>query len=233
MSQIDKDNSNHHNKKINNLVARTISAAVMIPSVLYITHVGSYPFTLMVLICSILMAFEWEHLTSNADSNKALWKIFGIFYIVLPCISMIWLRGITDKGELIIYWLFSVVWATDIGAYFAGCYIGGWKLAPAISPKKTWSGLIGGLICATLVGYITSYLYNPTNPEALILLSGVLGAYGQIGDLLESWIKRKFSIKDSGNLIPGHGGILDRVDSLVTVAPKVVLVLLLDKWGIF
>jgi phosphatidate cytidylyltransferase len=145
---------------------------------------------------------------------------------------MIWLRE-QPKGFTIILWMLSVIWATDSAAYFVGKAIGGWKIWPAISPNKTWSGLVGGVLAAYLVGCITVWFNDSEKPNLLIFLSVVLSIYGQIGDMVESWIKRTFGVKDSGKAIPGHGGILDRVDSLVPVAPKVAMVVFFDHWGIF
>ena len=121
-----------------------------------------------------------------------------------------------------VFWLLAVVWATDIGAYFAGRGIGGPKLAPSISPNKTWAGLIGGALSAGLVGTLAAGL---TDSDATLLVVGgmILAVVAQGGDLLESWCKRHFGVKDSSHIIPGHGGILDRVDGLLAVLPVVFL----------
>lgn len=222
------------NSKIYNFFIRSISSLLLAPLVILIVYYGSYLYKALILLMAILMAFEWNAITSSQseEKNPIIWKAIGIFYILMPTISLIWLRD-QHKGNEIIFWLLATVWATDIGAYIAGSTIGGWKICPQISPNKTWSGLAGGIIAAALVGYITSRIGHSNKPHYLIMLSIILGIYGQIGDLIESWIKRKFGVKDSGHIIPGHGGILDRVDSLVPVAPKVVFVVLFDKWGIF
>jgi phosphatidate cytidylyltransferase len=217
-----------------NFCARSITAIILAPIVLWLVYIGGPAYKALVLVMAILMAFEWNDITSNQPDERAqlIWKLVGIAYILLPTISLLWLRD-HHKGQAIVFWLLATVWATDIAAYFVGSIIGGWKIYPAISPNKTWSGLAGGVIAAAFVGYITAKLSNSNKPDFLIMLSVVLGVYGQIGDFVESWIKRKFGVKDSGKMLPGHGGILDRVDSLVPVAPKVVFVVLFDKWGIF
>jgi phosphatidate cytidylyltransferase len=114
-------------------------------------------------------------------------------------------------------WTLAIVWATDIGAYFVGRYFGGPKLAPSISPAKTWSGLVGGAVAAGVAGpIIASQGHNM--PLACYFLGAPLGLLAQGGDLFESWLKRVAGVKDSGTLIPGHGGVLDRLDGVVPVA---------------
>ncbi len=109
--------------------------------------------------------------------------------------------------------------ATDVGAYFFGRLIGGPKLAPRISPAKTWSGLAGGVGCAACAGVLVAIAVDGGNIVLIAVLSGVLAVVAQIGDLIESVVKRHFGVKDAGNLIPGHGGVLDRLDGFLTVAP--------------
>ncbi|MFV9875601.1 MAG: phosphatidate cytidylyltransferase [Rickettsiales endosymbiont of Dermacentor nuttalli] len=217
-------------------ILRVISALLLAPIILFIVYQGGILYIGTVVIIAVLMAFEWSDLLkskyTNDQKSLQIWKLIALVYILLPCTSLIWLRAHTN-GVIIIVWLLAIVWATDIGAYLGGNIIGGWKLCPMISPKKTWSGLICGVLFAYLVSIITSIYVYSHKPVFLITLSVLLSIYAQIGDLIESWIKRKFGVKDSGHVIPGHGGILDRVDSLVPVAPKVVLVVLFDKWGMF
>ncbi len=161
---------------------------------------------------------------------------WGSLYLGLPGIAMIWLRGDDAAGRANVVFLVLVVWASDIGAYLAGRLIGGAKLAPAISPGKTWSGAAGGLAAAALVGMLAVPLHDgPGAParataQALVLALG-LGVAAQAGDLLESLIKRRFGVKDSGRLIPGHGGLLDRVDGLLAAAPAAALVALVAGRG--
>ena len=150
------------------------------------------------------------------------WLMGGMIYITLPIMAMSWLRD-KEQGEMIFLWLLLVVWATDTGAYFAGRLIGGPKLAPSISPSKTWSGLTGGMLLAALVG-IAMVSYNQGQSFVMLaLFSAFLAVIAQTGDLLESKVKRYFGVKDSGNIIPGHGGLFDRVDGLLTAAPTVAL----------
>ncbi|MCW0182964.1 MAG: phosphatidate cytidylyltransferase [Zavarzinia sp.] len=149
----------------------------------------------------------------------ALWPAMAVPYVALPCLAMIWLRFDATLGTAQVYWLLATIWATDTGAYAAGRAIGGPKLAPRISPKKTWAGLIGGVIAAVVVGGVTASGVELPHPLGLALVSGVVGGWSQVGDLCESAMKRHFGVKDSSNLIPGHGGFLDRLDGLLFAAP--------------
>ncbi|HMA15995.1 MAG: phosphatidate cytidylyltransferase [Bacteroidota bacterium] len=157
-----------------------------------------------------------------AGSRRDAWLPLGIVYIGLACLALLWLRAVPQGGRELVFWLLAVVWATDTGAYFAGRAIGGPRLAPRISPNKTWAGLIGGALSAALVGVLAAGLVGR---DAMLLVVGgmVLAVVAQGGDLLESWCKRRFGVKDSSHIIPGHGGILDRVDGLLAVLPVAFL----------
>ena len=139
----------------------------------------------------------------------------GLLYAVLPAMALIFIRQ-QDAGLMLALWTLVIVWATDIGAYFAGRAIGGPKLAPVISPNKTWAGLIGGMIAALLVGGIIAW--QAQLPGILYGAGAVLAVAAQMGDLFESWLKRQSGVKDSGRILPGHGGVLDRLDGVVPVA---------------
>lgn len=150
------------------------------------------------------------------------WLPLGMVYIGFACLSLLWLRALPEGGREVVFWLLAVVWATDTGAYFAGRAIGGPRLAPRISPNKTWAGLIGGALAAALVGVIAAGLAG-RDPMLPVVGGMVLAVVAQGGDLLESWCKRRFGVKDSGHIIPGHGGILDRVDGLLAALPVAFL----------
>ena len=147
-----------------------------------------------------------------------LWYTLGLVYLGLACLGMIWLRAVPGEGRDIVLWLLAVVWATDIGAYAAGRTIGGPKMAPKISPNKTWSGLAGGVAAAAVVGAIAAWLQGAVGAALLAVISAGLAVVAQGGDLLESRLKRRFDVKDSSNLIPGHGGLLDRLDGVLSAA---------------
>jgi phosphatidate cytidylyltransferase len=125
------------------------------------------------------------------------------------------LRAAPEGGRETVFWIFLLVWATDIGAYFAGRGIGGPRMAPRISPGKTWAGLAGGMVCAALAGAGFGLLSGASRLGALAAMSAVLAGVSQAGDLAESAVKRRFGVKDSGKIIPGHGGVLDRLDGLL------------------
>ena len=146
---------------------------------------------------------------------NSLWLVAGMIYMGGACITLIWIRNEWDNGLLTAIWLLVLVWASDTGAYAAGRIIGGAKLAPNISPKKTWAGLVGCVLSACIVGAVIADISNIENFYRLVVISGFVGLVSQMGDLIESSIKRHFGVKDSSNLIPGHGGVLDRVDALL------------------
>lgn len=153
----------------------------------------------------------------------ATWLAAGATVVALPCLAFVWLRFVPEQGREICFWLLAAVWATDIGAYAVGRTVGGPKLWPQVSPKKTWSGLLGGVVAAGIVGYVTSSLLGNDRAVALIVAGFVVAVVSQGGDLSESAVKRHFGVKDAGMLIPGHGGLLDRVDGLITAAPVLAL----------
>lgn len=155
------------------------------------------------------------------------WLVGGLLYISIPGVCAVWIRGDEDWGRLAILGLFAVIWSTDTGAYFAGKTIGGPKLAPSISPGKTWAGLVGGVAAATVAALLVGH-FADLQPLWVIALAGALvSLVGQIGDLGKSKVKRHFGVKDSGTLIPGHGGIIDRLDSTLATLPLLAFALVL------
>lgn len=156
------------------------------------------------------------------------WAGLGMLYVALPVVALVWLRGHDASGERMILWLVLAVAASDTGAFFAGRLIGGPLLAPRISPKKTWAGLGGAVASSALVGAGMAML-DPAAPPppVLALAGGLLAVVAQAGDLAESAFKRHFGAKDASGLIPGHGGMMDRVDGLVAAA----LALSLFQWA--
>lgn len=160
-------------------------------------------------------------------SVSSLWTGLGVLYLSIPMLAMLWLRAVPDVGLAALLWLILVVWATDIMAYFVGRQIGGRRLAPAISPGKTWAGLWGGMAGAAVVGAVVALLMGPFRLVPSIILAACLAGVAQLGDLVESALKRQAGIKDSGGLIPGHGGLFDRLDGLLFAAPVLALVTLI------
>ncbi|MBK8157422.1 MAG: phosphatidate cytidylyltransferase [Rhodospirillaceae bacterium] len=164
------------------------------------------------------------------NRSRAIWFGIGAIYILAPSLAVLWVRDdpVTGQGILLLTWILALVIATDTGAYAAGRSIGGPKLAPRISPNKTWAGLLGGMVSAALVGLVFGLFLNLPSIWKLMILSAGLAVIEQVGDLLESAFKRRFGMKDSSHIIPGHGGVLDRVDGLLAVS---VAVAALDYFG--
>ena len=161
------------------------------------------------------------------------WAVAGLAYTAIPALAAVWLRADSGAGRLAVLWLFAVIWATDTGAYFTGRTLGGPKLAPRLSPGKTWAGVAGGTAAACLAGLGVAAVADLGPAWALVLASAGLSLVGQGGDLAISGMKRHFRAKDSSHLIPGHGGVLDRLDS--TVASVLLLAALLfafQAWGV-
>jgi phosphatidate cytidylyltransferase len=149
--------------------------------------------------------------------SREIWLPGGVLYAASLGISLLAIRASGDGLAALIFVL-AVVWATDSGAFFFGRLIGGPKLSPRVSPKKTWSGAIGGLVTGLVVGLAAARVAGVSIAIGLVVLATVLSVFCQAGDLFESWVKRHFGAKDSGSIIPGHGGVMDRVDGLVFAA---------------
>jgi phosphatidate cytidylyltransferase len=162
------------------------------------------------------------------SSATLVWSLLGIAYSVLPAWSMVWLRSDLTVGATALLYLLVVAWTTDTASYAGGRLIGGPKLALRISPQKTWSGLLAGILTPALVGYGFALFLKDTSAWRLALISMVIASACQVGDLSESAIKRRFGTKDMSNLIPGHGGLLDRIDGLLIAAIAAALIALRD-----
>ncbi len=188
---------------------------------------ASMPLLAIGLVCLIALAVTFR---AKASGTSKRWGGGAVVYIGLALMAVVWLRD-QQNGALITIWLFVSIWATDSFAQIVGRRVGGPKLAPITSPNKTWSGLIGGMAGAATVGVLTGLVLQAgfENTVALGFLGLFLALSGQLGDLLESAFKRHFDVKDSSNLIPGHGGVLDRVDGLALAA--IILVVLIAGFG--
>ncbi|MBI1211522.1 MAG: phosphatidate cytidylyltransferase [Alphaproteobacteria bacterium] len=162
-----------------------------------------------ILVCALIGA-----VAAQAREERAIWMIVGIVYVATPCLAFAWIREVRPLGLETVVWLLAVVWTTDSVAYGAGSYLGGPKLAPSVSPKKTWAGAIGALICAAIVSSGFALAIG-ANVAIVITVGLVLSLLTQMGDLAESALKRTFGVKDMSDLIPGHGGALDRLDGLL------------------
>jgi phosphatidate cytidylyltransferase len=163
----------------------------------------------------------WAELRQGHAAPR--WMAAGCLWVALPCIILLWLAQSDSTGRNTLLWVFAIVWATDIGAYAIGRLLRGPLLAPRWSPRKTWAGLLGGIVCAALAGWATARALGAAPVLPLVLVSAGLAIVEQFGDLAESVAKRRFGVKDASSLIPGHGGLLDRLDGLLAVIPAVAL----------
>jgi len=198
---------------MNELLVRTVTGAVLIAIAIVAAVVGGNVFAYFAAAVATAMFFEWTRITKGWGAG---WYVLGAIYAVLPAISLLWIRERDAHGLELLLWTFLVTWSTDIGAYFAGRRFGKRKLAPSISPGKTVEGLYGGIAAATLIG--GAWVFATELGFPLLALAPVMAVAAQAGDLFESGMKRRAGVKDSGAWLPGHGGVLDRLDGLVPVA---------------
>lgn len=197
-------------------VVAAVALTVLLAALLLWASAGAILVSLAVAVAALA---GWAQL-----AGRSLWPAAGLLYAALSGLALAYLRGADQAGLLAILFLFSVVWATDILAYFTGRALGGPKLAPAISPGKTWSGALGGTAAGVLAGFAVGSLAEVPNLAMLACAALVLSVVSQLGDLFESWVKRRSGVKDSGALIPGHGGVMDRADGLVAAAAALWLI---------
>ena len=198
---------------MNELAIRTVTGLALIAAALLAAVQGGNVLAVLVAAIATLMFYEWTRIVRGWG---AAWYVSGFAYALLPALALLWIRERDAHGLELLIWAFIVTWSTDIGAYFAGRNFGKRKLAPAISPNKTVEGLYGGIAAATLLG--GAWALATGLGIVLLALAPVLAIAAQGGDLFESGMKRRAGVKDSGAWLPGHGGLLDRLDGLVPVA---------------
>ena len=174
---------------------------------------------MMIVLATIVVAYK-----ARGEKHRKL-LMLGVPYISLGVGSLMWLMIVFSSWAVL--WLLFVVWAVDVGGYLVGCSVKGPKLAPKVSPHKTWSGLFGGMLLAALVGWGLAYAFQWPSCEYYGLVAMALAVVEQIGDLIESAIKRKVGVKDSSDMVPRHGGVFDRVDGLIFTAPVLLLCVIL------
>jgi phosphatidate cytidylyltransferase len=201
---------------------RVLSAAILAPCALACLWVGGWLWTALVAVATVGMFSEW--LAMCRTRPGAAWmRVLGVPYVGLAAASLVWLRFDPAAGRGNVLFVVLMVWASDIGAYLVGRLVGGPKLAPAISPGKTWSGAVGGVALAVAVAGLIAAAGGGAWTVRTVAVAALLSLVSQAGDLLESALKRYFGVKDSGRLIPGHGGLLDRLDGMLTAAPAAAL----------
>lgn len=195
------------------------------------TAIWAYNFAVILPMIAIISLFVW----ALAEKEKHRWLIvLGVPYIAIGVASLIWMYRSFDPSAgdfdprynysfIMSAWFFLMVWSMDIGGLVVGCNVRGPKLAPKISPNKTWSGLLGAMLFSALISAAFAHFTEPTWMIRMAAVGAVLAIVAQCGDLLESKVKRYLQVKDSSNLIPGHGGMFDRVDGLLFSAPFVLV----------
>lgn len=193
------------------LLLRIVSAIVLAPLALGAVWYGFPWVDLLAAVVAPIMMGEWFRLTRG----RPIVRIGAVLYSIAALLALLWLRHQPAWGRETILWILVCVWATDIGAYFVGSTAGGAKLAPSISPSKTWSGLVGGMCASAVVSAACGLVFQAGDTLLLALTGIAIAVVAQAGDLVESAAKRRAGVKDSGSIIPGHGGVLDRIDGLI------------------
>ncbi len=211
---------------ISKLKERALSAVFMAPVIIFIIVAGGVFFQLLIALSVLICLYEWFNLSLKVK-HKALFLVLGSVYILLTLYSCYLLRE--NFGYAVTLLFIVLVWTSDIGAYFFGKFIGGAKMVPSISPNKTWAGMIGAALSPAIIIVLWIFIAHNFSPYGLVeelpsyvilAISGAfIGVFGQAGDLLISFAKRQANIKDTGDLIPGHGGLLDRIDAMLMAAP--------------
>jgi phosphatidate cytidylyltransferase len=213
----------HARRRFQGLLVRVLSAVVLGPLLLAAIWFGFPWIDLVAAVAAPIMISEWSRLTRG----RPLARGAAFVYTMAALVALLWLRHQPVFGWETVIWIVACVWATDIGGYFLGTMVGGAKLAPSISPGKTWSGLVGGMAFAAVASAAAGLAYDAGHTVVLAAVGAGLAVVAQAGDLLESAAKRRAGVKDSGQLIPGHGGLLDRIDGFIAVLVAVAAVRLL------
>ena len=199
-----------------NLFVRSLSAVVISIVVLLSLYCGKMTFYTLCFFITVVSSCE----LLNIVGNRKISYLIALVMVVIPYASLVYIYGLPN-GEIILLWLISVIWGTDVAAYFVGKNIGGRKMIPFISPNKTWSGLLGGIVAGMFVSVIVSIIFGIFFVSHAVVAGIVIAIVAQLGDITESSVKRIYKVKESGTFVPGHGGILDRMDGFIFAAPLV------------
>jgi len=219
--QAERPTSERGAQRWSDLGIRVLSASVLAPIAVACIWLGGVAFTVLVAAAALGLAVEWLMLCRlpTARAGGAPLRMAGIAYVALAAAALVLLRSDPVAGRANVLLLVVTVWGVDIGAYLVGRMLGGPRLAPRISPGKTWSGALGGLLAAIVVGLaVAPILVDHIPGWRTALVSAAIGIVAQAGDLLESFVKRRLEVKDSSHLIPGHGGLFDRLDAILSSA---------------
>jgi phosphatidate cytidylyltransferase len=196
---------------LRNLLMRVLTALVLIPVAIGVAYAGGWWWAALVTAISVGLFIEWRMIVG---AERTGWVALGVVYAAAALAASVLVRLDPVWGFSALMFVLLIVWVTDIGGYFAGRGIGGPKLWPRVSPKKTWAGAIGGLVLS--LGVAAGFAaWGVGRLLPLLVLAAVLTVLSQLGDLFESAVKRRFGVKDSSHIIPGHGGLLDRLDGYV------------------
>ena len=207
---------------------RVASSLVLAPLAIAAAYLGGTWFIGFWLLAAAGILWEWMGLVAAAralaGAERAGWIALGALYAGAMLAAPLVIRADATLGFIAMIFLFAVVWATDVAAYFAGRLIGGAKLCPAISPNKTWSGALAGVLAGTVAGVAVA-VFGGIHPIApIVIVSLLLSVAAQLGDLFESALKRRFGVKDASHAIPGHGGLMDRLDGFIAAALAAALI---------
>lgn len=202
---------------------------IIVVAIVFMTFILNIGIALISMFLSVLFVWLLLRFYGGREKVGRGWTVSGIILIGCTGAGLIWLRGLDENGLQLVFWLVISIWITDTFAYYLGSYFKGPKLAPTISPNKTWSGLIGAILGTALWSGIWSYWTSTGSVLVLVTIGVGTAVLAQLGDLSVSVVKRKFDFKNTGNLIPGHGGILDRMDGFLVAVPFVALSLAVAK----
>lgn len=212
------------------LLIRSLSGICIVLVLLYFIYSNDFVFDLSFLfIVASIMAMEWGEMVSKTENSnkKNKWFLIGVVYILLTILPILNIKLYYQESNHLLMWLFLLVWSTDTFAYIVGAKLNlGKHKINKISPKKSYEGLIGGIVAASAICYIFANIFLPELKIILLIATPFLCCIEQLSDFTESYVKRKFDVKDSGSIIPGHGGFLDRFDGFLFTG--LVYTMLLD-----
>ena len=199
------------------LLVRALSGICIVLVLLYFIYSNDFVFDLgFLFIIASIMAMEWGEMTSKSKNNKNKWFLIGVVYILLTVLPILNIKLYYQNSNHLLMWLFLLIWSMDTFAYIVGAKLKlGKHKINKISPKKSYEGLIGGIVGASVLCYIFASIFLPELKISLLIATPFLCCIEQISDFTESYVKRKFDVKDSGSIIPGHGGFLDRFDGFL------------------
>ncbi|MAS86814.1 MAG: phosphatidate cytidylyltransferase [Micavibrio sp.] len=211
------------------LIWRIISALVLIPLVFGFIYHGGFIYYGSVICCFLIVSYEWIRMSLHAPHYKMILGVVGVLYFLGCLWAFIYLRFDVPQGTSLVVFIVTAIWVSDIAGYVAGKTLKGPKIVPKISPNKTWSGFIAAIILPALYFMLFSELVGLNLNTLTYIFFLTIGFWGQIGDFTVSMMKRYVGVKDTGSIIPGHGGLLDRIDALIFIMPIFTVGLLVLK----